>query len=432
MTAQHGLSRPAYRPYRVHVLHTRMLSPYLKRIVVQGDDLQYFGTDGYDQRIKILLPRQQEPVWADPQLFDPQSIQAGTWYQQWRALDPTIRNPIRTYTIRAVDQRARTCTIDMVIHTPAGPAGMFAVQAQPGDELVIVGPDARSEDSRLGIDFHAGDASHVLLIGDETALPAIGGIIDALERDMWHGSVVAAIEIPVDEGQDYLHRSYRGIQVRAYWLPRVRYAVQQTGVVPHNVQFCTVRHNVLQDNVTQHSMQHKDTLVLRRGDAIREWCAATLPGIAGLACDMQHSDVCSDEDIANTGSNTNSVRNAHTVPVLEHIDIDRELLWEVPEYDSQSYSAATHIDHIDNAVVSRAYDVVQINGLEHSDAHHHAIGEVQHHMSDRSWDESWYAWVAGEAAMVRDVRRYLVQECRMDRKRVAFMGYWREGRSELG
>lgn len=41
-----------------------------------------------------------------------------------------------------------------------------------------------------------------------------------------------------------------------------------------------------------------------------------------------------------------------------------------------------------------------------------------------------YAWVAGEAATVRDIRRYLVRDCRMDRSRVAFMGYWRRGRPE--
>jgi NADPH-dependent ferric siderophore reductase len=41
-----------------------------------------------------------------------------------------------------------------------------------------------------------------------------------------------------------------------------------------------------------------------------------------------------------------------------------------------------------------------------------------------------YAWVAGEAAMVRDLRRLLVREHGLDRSQVAFMGYWREGRAE--
>nr|WP_223169365.1 siderophore-interacting protein [Microbacterium sp. MF43] len=42
----------------------------------------------------------------------------------------------------------------------------------------------------------------------------------------------------------------------------------------------------------------------------------------------------------------------------------------------------------------------------------------------------FYAWMAGEAAMVKGLRRHLVQGCGVDRKRVAFMGYWRLGQSE--
>ncbi|NHC43881.1 siderophore-interacting protein [Motilibacter aurantiacus] len=40
-----------------------------------------------------------------------------------------------------------------------------------------------------------------------------------------------------------------------------------------------------------------------------------------------------------------------------------------------------------------------------------------------------YAWVAGEAGMVRDLRRCLLAEHALDRRRVALMGYWRRGRA---
>lgn len=45
-------------------------------------------------------------------------------------------------------------------------------------------------------------------------------------------------------------------------------------------------------------------------------------------------------------------------------------------------------------------------------------------------DQGCYAWIAGEAAVVKDLRRLLVGELGFDRRRVAFMGYWREGRAE--
>jgi NADPH-dependent ferric siderophore reductase len=39
-----------------------------------------------------------------------------------------------------------------------------------------------------------------------------------------------------------------------------------------------------------------------------------------------------------------------------------------------------------------------------------------------------YAWLAGEAGVVKGLRRHLVQEAGLDRRSVAFMGYWRQGR----
>jgi iron complex transport system ATP-binding protein len=41
-----------------------------------------------------------------------------------------------------------------------------------------------------------------------------------------------------------------------------------------------------------------------------------------------------------------------------------------------------------------------------------------------------YVWIAGEAAVVRDLRRHLVGEAGLPRASVAFMGYWREGRAQ--
>lgn len=41
-----------------------------------------------------------------------------------------------------------------------------------------------------------------------------------------------------------------------------------------------------------------------------------------------------------------------------------------------------------------------------------------------------YAWLAGEAAAIKTLRRYLVGELGIDRRSVAFMGYWRLGRPE--
>ncbi|SNS66327.1 NADPH-dependent ferric siderophore reductase, contains FAD-binding and SIP domains [Asanoa hainanensis] len=41
-----------------------------------------------------------------------------------------------------------------------------------------------------------------------------------------------------------------------------------------------------------------------------------------------------------------------------------------------------------------------------------------------------YAWLAGESAAITTLRRHLVKEQGWDRKSVAFMGYWKNGRAE--
>lgn len=41
-----------------------------------------------------------------------------------------------------------------------------------------------------------------------------------------------------------------------------------------------------------------------------------------------------------------------------------------------------------------------------------------------------YVFIAGESAMVRSLRRLVVGDAGIDRSRVSFMGYWREGRPE--
>ena len=50
--------------------------------------------------------------------------------------------------------------------------------------------------------------------------------------------------------------------------------------------------------------------------------------------------------------------------------------------------------------------------------------------AESSAPEGVYAWIAGEAGVVKELRRFLVRDLGLDRKAVAFMGYWRAGRSE--
>jgi NADPH-dependent ferric siderophore reductase len=318
---------PAFRPYLVKVARTEQLSTSFRRLVFTGDDLQYIGTDGLDQRIKILLPL-EGGRWGDPYLFAPDSVERGSWWEQWRALAPEDRNPIRTYTIRSADCEHRELSVDFVIHNDPGPAGTFAQQAEVGSQVVIIGPDRRAEDSSIGIDFHPGQANTILLAGDETAVPAMGGILQGLLDSHWSGQGKALIEVP--------------------------YADDTTLQLPHPEGFAL---DWVSRSSGQTNLAHGASLITRVEDYAAEH-PALFPA--------DTSDTTSAAALASSG--------------FTDIDVDRELLWEVPE---------------------------------------------QAHV------KGFYAWMAGEAAMVRSLRRILVKDHGIDRSRVAFMGYWRAGKSEM-
>ena len=52
----------------------------------------------------------------------------------------------------------------------------------PGDEIILVGPAARSAERSVGLDSRPGGASRLLLVGDDTAAPAIVAILESLSN----------------------------------------------------------------------------------------------------------------------------------------------------------------------------------------------------------------------------------------------------------
>ena len=106
----------------------------------------------------------------------------------------------RDYTPRAYDAERCELTIDFALHD-AGPATVWALAAKPGDELQIGGP--------RGSMVVADDFDFYLLIGDETALPAIGRRVEALRAG------VPVFTIVVVDGPEEAQR----FETRADWRP---------------------------------------------------------------------------------------------------------------------------------------------------------------------------------------------------------------------
>ncbi|BEP53833.1 siderophore-interacting protein [Variovorax sp. V118] len=186
-TATPSSNTPDRTPRRVrHELRFRQLTvktvqrvtPHLIRITLTGDALQGFTSPGFDDHAKLFFPDA-----ATGQLTLPTAGPDGpVWPEGGR---PAMRD----YTPRRHDAQANTLEIDFALHD-AGPATQWAEQAKPGDIVGVGGPRG-SFIVPTEFDWH-------LLIGDDTALPAISRRLAELPAGA-HVVVLAEVDSAADE-----------------------------------------------------------------------------------------------------------------------------------------------------------------------------------------------------------------------------------------
>ena len=167
---RHELNR---RSLEVRVVER--LSPHMIRITLGGAELAGFSSPSPDDHIKIFIP----------------------------GLDgvPTRRD----YTPRRYDPQNGTLILDFVNHH-GGPAAAWARAARPGDRLEIGGP--------RGSQMISGVIDHWLLVGDETALPAIGRRVEELHAG---ASVTTVIAVPGAEDEQVFVTDARHV---GHWVHR--------------------------------------------------------------------------------------------------------------------------------------------------------------------------------------------------------------------
>jgi NADPH-dependent ferric siderophore reductase len=300
----------------VEVVRVERLSPSFVRVELGGACLAEFGVDGptYDQRIKLVFPG--VPGGPAPRLAADES-----WYESWLVQPEEERGHMRTYTIRDVrgEGAATRLVVDIAVyadtHGEVGPGCAWGARAAVGDRLVLMAP--RRGEPFGGIEFEPGTAARLLLVGDETAVPAIAAILAQLP---WHATGAAFLAVP-DRADVQTIQHPEGVEV--VWLAR--------GDEPHG------------------SLLH----------------AAVLEHLGTRTAPVE--DEAMDE---------------------QSVDPD---LWETPTYSSSG-------EDVESAATVVGHDL-----------------------------DDLYAWIAGESALVTGLRRVLVKELGVDRRQVAFMGYWRRG-----
>lgn len=146
------------------VIRTERLSPRMVRVVFGGEGLSPFTSTGFtDEYVNARFLPTDAP-YSVP--YNADEVQATAPDHQPRG---------RRETVRRWDGDRGELTIDFVTHGDEGHAGRWANHARPGDRLQMTGPSG-GYSPRLDADWH-------LLVGDESALPAIAASLEATEGD---------------------------------------------------------------------------------------------------------------------------------------------------------------------------------------------------------------------------------------------------------
>lgn len=163
------------RTFLTEVVAVTDVGPHLRQITFGGGDLADFAPCGPDTFLYLLLPppgRTELTVGRD-----------FSWEQHAR-MDEAEKPVGAYYTLRRWRPEAAEVDVHLVLHGDEGPASAWAQGAEPGDPVALWGP-------RTAYHPPAG-TDHLVLVADETGLPAVAVILEQLPEG-WTAQVVAEV-----------------------------------------------------------------------------------------------------------------------------------------------------------------------------------------------------------------------------------------------
>jgi NADPH-dependent ferric siderophore reductase len=145
---------------RLDVVRVEDLSASMRRVALGGPELAGFRADGPTDHAKVWFPPDGRP---DDAPLLPAEVDG-----VWVAPDGAV---CRDYSIRTFDPAAGEVVLDMAVHAH-GPAGRWAAQARPGQQLGLLGPKTTK--------IPPMDRDWYLFAVDETGLPGLQSWLDQL------------------------------------------------------------------------------------------------------------------------------------------------------------------------------------------------------------------------------------------------------------
>jgi NADPH-dependent ferric siderophore reductase len=195
----------------LEVQRTERLSPHWMRVTLGGGDIDMFRPLGYDQWFRLFIPVAGEAGLERV----PAKAHRTLGYLKFLRIPEGERPVMRNYTVReyrpSTPEHGAEIDVDFVLHGSAadgtaGPASRWAETCAPGDRVLIIDEGLRFNPQR-GVD-------RVVLVGDETALPAIASICASLPET---ASGTAIIEVPSpDDALEFSHPA--GVSIE--WIVR--------------------------------------------------------------------------------------------------------------------------------------------------------------------------------------------------------------------
>lgn len=193
------------------VVRTERLSEHWMRITLGGGEIDRFRPMGFDQWFRLFLP-----IGGDAGLDRvPAKANRMFGYLKFLRIPDGERPVMRNYSVRAyrpaTADAGAEIDVDFVLHGSAaegtaGPASRWAETCTPGEHVLII-DEGLTFNPQRGVD-------RVLLVGDETALPAIASICASLPAS---ATGTAIVEAPsADDVLEFPHPP--GVEVR--WIVR--------------------------------------------------------------------------------------------------------------------------------------------------------------------------------------------------------------------
>lgn len=187
-----------YHPLQVKERYN--LTPRYVRIVLTGPAVENLYYENPEDDVRLVIPLDLDSIPGDLKVeFEP----------EYKFAYPEDAPPyeVKAYTIRRYDLENQELWLEIALHDK-GHGDFWGKNAQPGQTVLVAGA--------WGSYVYEGTMDHLVLIGDETALPAISNTV---ETQPWAPAITVVAEVR-DENEHLDLRAPENVDLTVHWVHR--------------------------------------------------------------------------------------------------------------------------------------------------------------------------------------------------------------------